>query len=102
MPGKRGYGRGVGVYAPNPGANVFPFIVDGAGTGSNITVTGIQLDDTVFELLMFTGSGVPTSVIDVSEVSVTAANTIQLSTTVTTGHKLVGRYCRESLYPLDD
>lgn len=62
-------------------------VADGAAANANIAVAGIGTADTVGSVVMF-AAGVP-SVVPVSEVTITAAGIIQLSTTVSTGNKLV-------------
>lgn len=62
-------------------------VAAGAAVDTDITVTGIKPGDSIGSVLMF-DTGVP-SAIDLAEVSITAVNTIQLSTTVSTGNQLV-------------
>jgi hypothetical protein len=64
-------------------------VASGAAHAVNISVPGIAVGDIIVSVLDF-ASGVPTD--RTSEASVTGAGTIQLSTTDTTGDKLVVTY----------
>ena len=74
--------------------NINFFVADGAAAEADITVTGIGLTDTVLAVmnLPVDGNVDDLTVMDVAEVSITAADTIQLSTTATTGDKLLVIY----------
>lgn len=61
-------------------------IGDGTTAATNIAVAGIALEDTLQSVIMFAG-GVPSDV--TSEASITSAGNIQLSTTDSTGNKLL-------------
>lgn len=67
-------------------ANPTVAIASGAAAATNITATGLKPTDHVVKALMFAG-GVPSDV--TSEVSITADDTVQLSTTNSTGNTLV-------------
>lgn len=69
--------------------SVNQFVADGAIAVTDITVTGIGSTDTIETVTMF-AAGVPSDV--TAEASITAADTIQLSTTNSTSNKLVVRY----------
>jgi hypothetical protein len=62
----------------------------GTTAATNITVTGIETDDTVLAAFSLTTSAVAVDML--SEVAVTAADTIQFSTTNPTGLQVVVVY----------
>lgn len=62
-------------------------VADGALPATNITLTGVKANDTLVSVIHFE-AGAPTADM-VAEASITADDTIQLSTTDTTGDKLV-------------
>ena len=67
--------------------------VAGADSATSITVTGIAVEDVVLEVVRRDGTSALMLGTNVaSEVTVVSANTIQLSTTNTTGNVLEIRY----------
>lgn len=66
-------------------------LVAGAGSATSIVVTGIVTADSIHRVLAFPGAGTAvTDILDLtSEASITSAGNIQISTTVTTGAKLL-------------
>lgn len=72
------------------------FGVEGAATVTDITVTGVATTDTLVAVFR---AGATAGVIKAvtGETSITAADTIQLSTTVTTGGYVFGFYVDSSL-----
>jgi len=61
-------------------------VVDGGAAETDLTATGLSAGDHVVSALMYAG-GVPSDV--TGEVTVTADDTVQLSTTDSTGNKIV-------------
>lgn len=70
--------------------------VDGAATVTDITVTGIAANDVLISCWHWPAAGTPVDAIT-DETSITAANTIQCSTTVTTGGRLLVRWLDRNL-----
>ncbi len=68
-------------------------VVSGAAADTNIAVSGLSLQAQILAVVMF-DTGVPSDV--GSEVSISAAGQIQLSTTDSTGNKLLVIYAQPS------
>jgi hypothetical protein len=68
-------------------------LVAGTASATNITVTGITTSDKIMAVLRLNRDAATVGNIDMDDLtgesSITAANTIQLSTTDTTGDKLI-------------